>query len=210
MSSIGYRPRGADGPLYSPERDYAYITPTLLRQAIEDMEANCHAEWREANKITELEIVGIVDALAKAQYDFVNGADPVNTFEQALTRRGFYNFRLAVQQLLFASIGEVCCAAWFVAVREVSTVGEESPAQSDMARFAAAVRDFASRAGRELYNPEHTAESLKFRNAVLQSRIDILGEELKAVKKELAECRTAAVTPQPPAKPRGWSLFKRN
>lgn len=212
MASIGYRPSGSDGPLYNPERDYAYITPTLLRQAIENMEAACHEAWRAEHGITTYEIVSVVDALAKAQYDFVNSADPVNTFEQALTRHGFYDLRLPVRQLLFASVGEVCCAAWFVAVREVSVVGEESPAQNDMARFTAAVREFASRNGRQLYNPEHLAESLKFRNSVLQARIDTLGEELVAARAALAaskkqlEERTIA---NPASAKKRWTLFGR-
>lgn len=194
MAGIGYRPHGSDGPLYNPERDYAYITPTLMRQAIEHMEADQTAAWREQHSISSQEICDIVDALAKAQRDFVNGADPVKTFEQALDRHGFYNFRPPVRHLLFASIGEVFCAAWFLGVREVSIIGEESPAQHDMARFTAAVREFASRAGHPLYNHDYLAELLQLRNDVLQTRINLLGEELKTIHEELCKCRAAAKT----------------
>ena len=55
MSNIGYRPKGDSGPLYNPERDYAYITPTLMRQAIEKLDANDdvdRAHCRSAQNIT--------------------------------------------------------------------------------------------------------------------------------------------------------------
>ncbi|NDE17625.1 hypothetical protein EBZ80_22135, partial [bacterium] len=38
MGSIGYRQKGDSGPLYNPERDYAYITPTLMVRAIENLD----------------------------------------------------------------------------------------------------------------------------------------------------------------------------
>jgi hypothetical protein len=203
MAGIGYRPHGSDGPLYSPERDYAYITPTLMRQAIEHMESPEMGWWREQHNISAQEIVTVVDALAKAQRDFVNGADPVKTFEQALARYGFYETSPAVQQLLFASIGVVFCAAWFLGVREVSVIGEESPAQNDMARFAAAVRDFAERVGRPLYSAEYLAERLQFRNDVLQTRINMLGEELRNLRDELTRCHNT-LQAERAAKPKTW------
>lgn len=203
MAGIGYRPHGSDGPLYNPERDYAYITPTLMRQAIEHMESIATAAWREKNQISTHEICGIADALAKAQREFVNGADPVKTFEQALDRHGFFDFREPVRQLLFASIGEVFCAAWFLGVREVSVIGEDSPAQHDMARFAAAVREFAGRIGHALYNHDYLAELLHLRNDVLQTRINALGAELKNTHEELCKCRAAAKKAQQAA-PKSW------
>lgn len=200
MAGIGYRPHGSDGPLYNPERDYAYVTPTLMRQAIEYMESPETARWREQQSISAQEIVAVTDALAKAQRDFINSADPVKTFEQALDRHGFYDARLPVRQLLFAAIGEVFCAAWFVGVREVSVVGEESPAQVDMARFAAAVREFSVRSGHPLYSADYLAELLQLRNDVLQTRINLLGEELRNLRDELMKCHNnlrAALAPPP-------------
>lgn len=203
MAGIGYRPHGSDGPLYNPERDYAYVTPTLMRQAIEHMESPEMGWWREQFSISPQEIVAAVDALAKAQRDFVNGADPVKTFDQALDRHGFYDSRLPVRQLLFASVGEVFCAAWFVGVREVSVVGEESPAQTDMARFAATVREFSVRTGHPLYSADHLAELLQLRNDVLQTRINLLGEELRNLRDELAQCHNTLRAAQAPS-PKTW------
>lgn len=197
MASIGYKKKGDNGPLYNPERDYAYITPTLMRVAIENLDAAIAGQ--NTDGITPNEIVKIAEALAEAQRDFVNAVDPVKSFEQALRRHGFYDFRPAVQRLLFSSVGEVFCAAWFVAVREVSVVGEESPAGEDMARFTAAVREFASKNKQPLYNAEHMAEHMRMLNDVLQARVNELGAQLSSLQRQLtAAASELAATKQQP------------
>lgn len=208
MSGIGYKPRGADGPMYNPERDYAYITPTLMRFAIEKMsvpESEELKRWKTEHDIDEAEIARTAAALARAQRDFVNANDPVPTLEHALGRHEFYNERYCVRQFLLASIGEVFCAAWFKAVREVSLVGEESPAQADMARFVATVREFAGLNDIPAYNPQIRAELLQFQNDVLQTRVNELGQQLQKLSAELAAARASA----PPVaevapKAKGW------
>jgi hypothetical protein len=214
MSTIGYRKKGENGPLYNPERDYAYITPTLMRAAIENLEDKQNpsvAAWREKFNVTDDEIVQISGALAAAQEAFVNAADPVTSFEQALRRYNLYDFRLEVQCLLFASIGEVFCAAWFKAVREVSVVGEESPAAEDMARFSAAVRQFATQHGRPPYDADATAEQLRMWQHVLQYRTQELAAQLQAARKELVTARAelAAVEQRSSAAPTQVSLWRR-
>jgi len=184
MASIGYKKKGDSGPLYNPERDYAYITPTLMRIAIENLDNLIATNNTDA--ITPVEIVKIAECLADAQRDFVNAADPVQSLEQALRRHGFYDFRPCVRRLLFASIGEVCCAAWFTAVREVSVVGEESPASEDMARFTAAVREFAAQHKQAWYDANHMAEHLRMQNDVLQARINELASQVIAVTQQLS------------------------
>lgn len=196
MGDIGFRRKGDNTPLYNPERDYAYITPTLMAAAVESLEANDTPErkyWRDTNNITDAELVKVAEGLALAQRDFVNAVDPVNNFAQALNRHGFYDIRYVVRNYLFATIGEVFCAAWFKAVREVSIVGEPSPAHTDMARFAAAVREFANQHKSALYDANHMAEHLRMMNDVLASREQTLlavlhkkEQELLAVKKDLA------------------------
>jgi hypothetical protein len=206
MGEIGFRKKGDSGPLYNPERDYAYVTPTLMRVAIENLdELNesfpADKEWRIAQEITAEELFAAAESLAKAQRDFVNAADPVTSLTQALTRHGFYLQRPVVRNLLFASIGEVFCAAWFKAVREVSNVGEESPAAGDMARFAAAVRVFAKRHGAPPYDEGYAAEALQLYNDVLQTRLNVLYDEHKKlqaayIKLEQAQ-QPSTETPQP-------------
>lgn len=187
MADIGYRRKGDSGPLYNPERDYAYITPTLMRQAIERLDANDdidRSRWRAEQNITEAEIVGIAEALAAAQRDFVNAGDPVSDFDAALNRHNFFNFRYCVRQYLWAAIGEIFCAAWFTAVREVSVVGEPSPAQTDMARFTATVREFANKNKSVTYDANFMAEHLRMMNDVMVGREKDL---LAAYKKRVSE-----------------------
>lgn len=202
MSSIGYRQKGDSGPLYNPERDYAYITPTLMVQAIENLDEAARTEeakqWYVAENISQDEIVAIASSLAAAQRDFVNGADPVQSFEQALNRRNFFSFRYPVRLALFAAIGEVFCAAWFKGVREVSAVGEDSPAATGMARFSATVTEFAKRANAPVYGADPTASFLQLRNDVLQTRLNLVYKELQAAQDKLAEmAATSAAVKKP-------------
>lgn len=194
--TIGYKQRDTSGPLYHPERDYAYITPTLMKQAIENLEAPIALDakqWKELNDITQAEIVAAAEALADAQRDFVSGADPVATLEQALNRRDWQLLRYPVRQYVLSTIGEVLLGAWFRAVREVTQVAEESPAQNEMCRFAATVREFAARSGAPVIDANSTAEVLLFRNDVLQTRLNAMHQELRQLRSEKheAECRAA-------------------
>ena len=219
MSDIGYRKKGDNGPLYNPERDYAYITPTLMVTAIENMDRESisreEVTWRQANNITSEDVVKVTEAVADAQRDFVNAADPVQSLVQALDRHGFYHLRFPVRQLFFAAIGEVFLGAWFKAVREVSCVGEESPASTDMARFAATVREFVRREGGLSYNADYMAEHLKMYSDVLQTRINELYNETRRLTTELdtANKEIVSLTATQPVKPtlvsRIFALFKK-
>lgn len=190
--TIGFKQRGDNGPLYHPERDFAYITPTLMKQAIENMSAPPNPEveeWKRENEITEAEIVAVAEALADAQHDFVNAADPVDSLHTALHRRKYFSLRLPVRMLLEASIGQVMIGAWFKAVREVTQVGEESPAQVEMCRFSAVVREFAAAQGALVISANSTAETVMAQNNVLRARYIELRNELQSAQKQLNEAR---------------------
>lgn len=197
--SIGYRRQGDNGPLYHPERDYAYITPTLMRQAIENLEAPPSEEmkrWRDEQKITDEEIVAAADALAEAQRHFVSCADPVTSLEQALNREGWQKLRYAVQQYLLAAVGEVVLGAWFNAVREVTIKGEESPAQNEMCRFSGVVRMFCQRHGAPILDSTSVADTLLLRQDILLGQLQQMHKEklqLRQEKHEL-ELKLARVT----------------
>lgn len=190
MAVTGFRPQGSTGPKYNPERDFAYITGTLLKAAIENLDIKAltteQKHWYEQNKITEAEIIGVVDALSKAQNDFVKAYDPVASLEDALRRQRFYDVRYPVRQFLFAAIGEMMCSAWFTAVREVSSVGAESPAQNDMSRFASAARDFCRRLGAPTLDENVTLDVLRFQNDVLQTQVSMLLQQLTAAPRMVA------------------------
>ncbi|NDD53098.1 hypothetical protein EBZ39_04325 [bacterium] len=126
--------------------------------------------------------------------------------EQALNRRDFFAFRYPVRLALFASIGEVFCAAWFKGVREVSVIGEESPAAAGMARFAATVVEFASRNGTPTYNVNFMAEHLKMMNDVLQTRLNVVYKELQTANEKLSECKQALAESEK-KRPSLWRRF---
>ena len=189
MSGINYRKKDDTGPLYNPERDYAYITPTLMRIAVENLHtpsAAANAIILE-NNITAEELSAATIALAQAQRDFINAADPVSSLEQALQRHEFYKARPCVQTVVLASIGESAVAAWFLAVREVSYVGEESPAATDMARFTAVVREFASRCKQPWYDATYLSEQLDLANDALRARVIEMVEQLRASNRRIRE-----------------------
>jgi hypothetical protein len=114
----------------------------------------------------------LADAFARAQRDFVNAADPVASFEQALTRRDWFDTRYEVRQFLFAVIGEVFCAAWFTAVRDVTHINETSPAASGMIDFISTVRAFVDASNSGPSAAHARAADLQLRNDVLQSRLN--------------------------------------
>jgi hypothetical protein len=193
--TIGYKHRGDNGPLYHPERDYAYITPTLMRQAIENLEAppaEDAKKWKQDADIAEVEIIAAAEAIADAQRDFVNAADPVSSLEQALTRRKWHELRYPVRQYVLAAIGEVILGAWFKAVREVSQVGEHSPAENERCRFSGTVREFVARAGAPTIDSKGIADTLLFDRDVLQARLNAVHAELLQTRREKHEAEMKA------------------
>jgi hypothetical protein len=207
--TIGYRPKGESGPAYHPERDLAYITPTLMASAISNMEADDMPidvkNWKKDNNITADEINEAATALARAQRDFVNAADPVRTFEQALNRRDFSDIRYPVRQFLFATIGHTICAAWFTAVREVSRVNEESPAATGLSDFLAAVKTFAG-SKYESDNLQQKIAQLQLKNDVLQARLNTIYAEYIALK----SASDAVVKNEPKSTPRYLPQIPKN
>lgn len=183
MAEIGFRPKGELTPMYHPERDFAYITPTLMRIAVESLDNKndiLREKWRADNNVNQALVAKAVESIARAQADFVNATDPPRTFRDALERHGFLNFSFDVQQYVLAAFGEVICGAWFNAVREVSVVGQQSPAATDMARFSAVVREFCVQHNSPTYDAEYVAEFRAMENRDLRARLAEV--ELRLVK----------------------------
>lgn len=212
MSNIGYRKKGEAGPLYHPDRDYAYITPELMCGAVDRFAAaleNFPEEqgWCAEHNISVKDLAQVTAAFAQVQKDFVNAAEPVASFDAALMRHGFKAFRLPVRQFFFSTLGFIFCAAWFKAVRDVSIVGEESPAQEAMASFSASARAFANQCGvRDL--PNIDADVLWMQRDVLVKQVN----DLQAENTQLHEALAALTAAQ--KKPTTWrhwlsSLFQR-
>lgn len=199
MSNIGYRKKGEAGPLYHPDRDYAYITPELMCGAIDRFMAAIdqfpeEKKWCLEHAITSGELAAAALALAQAQKDFINSVDPVASFDAALQRYDFKSIRFPVRQFLFATFGFVFCAAWFKAVRDVSIVGEESPAQEHIAAFAALARKFANQCGVQ-HVPNIDAEVLWVQRDVLLQRVADLQTENQRLVQIVADLTPAQNKP---------------
>jgi len=209
MSSIGYRPKGDSGPLYHPDRDYAYITPTLMRLAIERLETGSLSDeakaWQAEHNIASDELMTLADAFARAQRDFVNAADPVASFDQALNRRDWFDTRYEARQFLFAVIGEVFCAAWFTAVRDVTRVNESSPAAPGMIDFISTVRAFVDASDSGPSAAHAKAADLQLRNDVLQSRLNTVYARVREL--EAAAVKSVEIA-APPVKNASCSWFR--
>lgn len=200
MSSIGYRPKGDSGPLYHPDRDYAYITPTLMRLAIERLETGSLSDeakaWQSEHNITSAELMNLADSFARAQRDFVNAADPVASLEQALNRRDWFDTRYEARQFLFAVIGEVFCAAWFTAVRDVTHINEVSPAAPGMADFISTVRAFVDASNSGPSAAHAKAADLQLRNDVLQSRLNAVYARVRELEAAAQPTEKVEATPE--------------
>ncbi len=172
MGVRGYRPKGADGPMYAPERDIAYITPTLMRAAIDMLDVSNRApdtqEWIELCGIEESELDAAIVRFAEAQQYYVSNSNPVNSITEALQRTKFFEIRPAVRMVLLASIGEALSGAWFTAVRDVTNINEDAPVQREMVEFAEAAYNFSVR-GKPVIPIDVDKQRVKLLDA-LQSR----------------------------------------
>lgn len=204
MGEVGFRPKGESAPMYHPERDFAYITPTLMRIAIESLDNKndlLREKWRVEHNVNQALVAKAVESLARAQADFVNATDPPRNFKAALERHGFFNFNFDVQQYVLAAVGEVVCAAWFFAVREVSIVGQQSPAAVDMARFTAAVREFCANNNSPIYDANYVAEYRAMENRDIKTKLALAEKQLEELR---AENRALKTQPQ---KTSGFSVM---
>lgn len=188
MSDLGYRPRGTDGPLYSPQRDLAYFTPEALRGAIEKFMLHLSAfpddqKWCQQLEISKEDVLAAFATISAAQKNFINALEPVKSLEEALDRHGFYSFPVEVRQYVYSLIGSMFFSAWFHSVRAVSFVGVSSPAESTMAGFSATVRSFAVGTAVDTA-PDTKLEHLEFENNLLQTQLHTATTALSELKEE--------------------------
>lgn len=148
----GYKPQGSSLP-YDPQRDIAYIGPTLIKTALDvlfmdRLTANPQmAMFIEQHNITQEQINDAVVAIAEAQKDFVSvvEADKVKTPYEALQRLHFFDYPLPLRLLVFGCVGECLFGAYFQAVRDVTFMNEDSPASKEIAHLLYAARTMAGK-----------------------------------------------------------------
>lgn len=210
MPATGIRPKGSDGPMYHPERDLAYITPTLMANAIgtlvlDSMRPELQA-FAKSSCISQESLNTAVESFAKAQQLYVSTTDRVESAKEALEMTGFYQLPLSLRMLLMAALGETVAGAWFVAVRDVTRTDQDSPAITQMAEMLAAAKAVArlhvdpvepdelmtkiAELELKVSNRDGWLQEARTRNTVLASVTDSMSreyEQLKAERRKLHE-----------------------
>jgi len=138
---MNVRPKGSDGLLYCPQRDLAYIYAPAMKEAIKALDKD---EWTDTVKLlvtrlhlTEREISVAVGCLVEAHKMFVN-VPKVSSAQDALLRSGWYECNPGARYLVYGRLGEVMLGGFFLALRDVSPIADESAQQHQIADFVAA------------------------------------------------------------------------
>ena len=144
-----FRPKGdPTASPYAPQRDLANIFLPMLRETFASLDA---ANWNDFFKklfddagITEADIGQIVPKFAEAYRLFIRDRE-VDSPMAAFERAGITEAHDAVKYALFCRLGEVVTGGFFIALRDVTMQGHESPCAADMALMLAAGRELAAR-----------------------------------------------------------------
>lgn len=194
---MGFRPQGSDGPIYSPQRDLAYITPTILRSAMERLDpTNWTAQQRayfDAVGLSGEELGTAIDKLAESQRFFVESADVMDYLE-ALRHGGFAFCVPVAQDVVLAAIGQAVVAAWFHAVREVTRLGDVPFTAEGTSQYMANARWIAQKLGVRPLEPAEQllADKEELNTIVIHNglRISMQAEEMGRLRHELARRRS--------------------
>ena len=169
---LNMRPPGAEGPMYAPERDIAYIAPTLLRAAINSLEPSRMPAPLRAfladQGVTDAQLAAAIEKIAEAQSLFVGTIDVRSPYD-ALNAVGFLDTPQAAQAIIFAAFGKALIGAWFQGVRDVTHLQDAPLTQPDIVRFYLA----ASAVSAELRGDEAdtSAQDPRIEPAVLQEQL---------------------------------------
>lgn len=137
--SVGYRPPGSgpEAPKYLPDRDLAYITPTVILTAMNRLDETRWVPELRAymvqSGLTWEKLSDVIKAYGEAQRLYTT-KDAVTDVGQALMQAGFFECSYAYRQLMYASLGEVLTAAYFQAVRDVTNVDQAPSRRWDIAQ----------------------------------------------------------------------------
>jgi len=142
LSRTNIVPKGG-GMVYSPQRDIAYLFMPAIKEALFALDK---VNWTDDMKgvvkrlrVSEEDIGKAAQCLAVAHQYFVNVKD-INSADDALKRADWYGNPPGVRNLIYARLGEVLLGGFFLAVRDVSEMAEESAASRDIADLVAAGR----------------------------------------------------------------------
>jgi len=193
---VNVRPKGGNEPLYSPQRDLAYIYAPAMKEAIRALDRD---QWTETFKIlitrlqlTEADISAAVGCIVEAHKLFVN-VPTIKTAEDALVQAGWYECHFGARYLIYGRLGEVILGGFFLALRDVSPYADESAQQHQIADFIAEGVGVANRLSKQMdtatpagYDYRHDAE-------VARQELDLLRKAHAEHKAFAAESYKVAV-----------------
>jgi len=149
--NMNIRPKNQpDAMPYNPQRDLANIYLPAMREAVVGLDRVNWEEyfsgWAEAVGITDEHLGEGVRLLAEAHRLFV-GDPTIKNARDALRRVGFFDLPTPVRILIFERFGEVITGGFFVAIRDVTRMGDVPPQLNDIADFVAVTRSIAREYG---------------------------------------------------------------
>ncbi len=144
---LQFRPRGTSGPMYAPQRDLAYCYVPFLTESFGGLAPGDRSERLEAAMqhlgVSDADLMATIRCFLEAHRLFIHD-DSVHTVFDSLQRSGFTACPPMAQMLLFARLGEVLTAGFFLAVRDVTPLHGESPEECGLADLVAAGRALQS------------------------------------------------------------------
>lgn len=143
MTRMQLRPKDSNGPMYSPQRDLAYIYAPAVTEALQALdEANWTPEMRDLLAqmgVTE-EMIGLAAKDLSQAHQLLINVDGIDSAHDALTQAGWYNHPASVRSVIYARMGEVIMGGFLIAIRDISRYGEESAQTRQIADLVAAGR----------------------------------------------------------------------
>jgi len=150
------RPKGdPSAPVYAPQRDLANLFLPLLKEVFSGLDKEhwnpYFTSWFEREGLTENDIGRTVIVITNAVQLFIRDRT-ITSPADAFLASGLGETPDAVRYAVFSRLGEHLLAGFFVALRDVTPQGGESPLQSDMAQMIAAGRELSERLSGPLAN----------------------------------------------------------
>jgi len=183
-----FRPRGEQGPMYAPQRDLAHIGPSIIQTAVSAFDEERQTpELKQTLASLQLTTQDICEAVAKfveAQRLFVY-APQVRNINDAFAETGWDAVRPELRVLIYNQLGVVLTGAWFWCVREVTIVGEATPAAQQVAAMLSVGREIGRRGGYTDVPPVPTETEvllLQHQNAALTARVAQLLETIEKLR----------------------------
>ena len=191
-----FRPKGdPEAFSYSPQRDLANIYLPMLREAFVGLEEeNWDNETRarfEAAGILNEDLGAAVTAFMELHRLFIR-EQTVKTIQDAIEQSGLLQVAPVAREAMFSRLGQVVMGGWFIAVRDVTAQGSQSPVHTDFMEMLATGRVMAAtlsgRDLREVPTSEELAMELAVEDLREQNRISAqLSRQVSELQTTVAE-----------------------